>query len=187
MAKRLTAREAIIETCAELLQSRTIEQISVKDILEECGVSKPTFYKYFGNKYDVLHECIRAKSDLLEGGKRGSVDMYHFWMSQLTDGDEAAYPTDIAYEILRDYTFCNQLTSNTYERCCLIIEEKIGAEAITEEMRFKLKFWAESMTRIGALHRLGYLEYPLEDVVRWAVECLPDVVRPYLLTGGREG
>ena len=40
-------KNAIRETFIELLKKKFIDKITVKDIVEECGINRNTFYYYF--------------------------------------------------------------------------------------------------------------------------------------------
>ena len=49
----MRTREFIIEAIKKLLEKHTFENITVQNIIDEAGVSKPTFYRYFQSKYDL--------------------------------------------------------------------------------------------------------------------------------------
>lgn len=51
---RQTTKEAIAETLLDLLTDNTIEQITVKRLVEECGVNRQTFYYHFCDIYDLM-------------------------------------------------------------------------------------------------------------------------------------
>lgn len=57
-------KRAIIEAFVRLLETRSIEKITVKDIVEECGVNRKTFYYYFKDIYDLTEYVFRVS---LEG------------------------------------------------------------------------------------------------------------------------
>lgn len=43
-----------------LLQSKSLEKISVKEICEYTSINKMTFYKHYDDKYDLLDDCVRT-------------------------------------------------------------------------------------------------------------------------------
>ncbi len=56
MDKKIILRKAISEALERLLErADSIRDISVQDILDQCGLSRPTFYRYFSDKYDVIN------------------------------------------------------------------------------------------------------------------------------------
>jgi AcrR family transcriptional regulator len=49
----MKTREIIIEAAFRLFVERPFPEITVQDILDEAGVSRKTFYKYFRDKYEL--------------------------------------------------------------------------------------------------------------------------------------
>ncbi len=54
MIRRMTTEEMLFESLRELCFQRPVEKISVKDIVQNCGSSTATFYRYFQDKYELL-------------------------------------------------------------------------------------------------------------------------------------
>lgn len=48
-------------TLLELLKSKSIDSIHVKDIIKELGICKGTFYKYYQDKYDLVVHAFENK------------------------------------------------------------------------------------------------------------------------------
>lgn len=48
-------KKYMLQAIKKLLKKKSIKSISVQDILEEAGVSRATFYKYFWDKYDLAN------------------------------------------------------------------------------------------------------------------------------------
>ncbi len=44
-----------------MLEKKSIEKITVKDIVEDCGVNRKTFYYYFADIYDLAEYVIRSE------------------------------------------------------------------------------------------------------------------------------
>ena len=45
---------ALAQSLKKLLSVRKLDKITVKDIVEDCGVNRQTFYYYFRDIYDLL-------------------------------------------------------------------------------------------------------------------------------------
>lgn len=54
---QLTKR-AIIETTLRLLEKKPLQKITVRDIVDACGITRNTFYYYFHDIYDVFDAYI---------------------------------------------------------------------------------------------------------------------------------
>lgn len=48
-------RMQIVQALSELFEALPIESVTVNGICERAGISKPTFYRYFTDKYDAVN------------------------------------------------------------------------------------------------------------------------------------
>ena len=49
-----TTRQAIAESLKHLLLKKPINKITIKDIIEDCHISRMTFYYHFNDIYDLV-------------------------------------------------------------------------------------------------------------------------------------
>lgn len=54
MSDSLITKKAIAASIKELMKKRTLQKISVADIVEHCGINRQTFYYHFKDKYDLV-------------------------------------------------------------------------------------------------------------------------------------
>jgi mycofactocin system transcriptional regulator len=66
--------EAIEKVALELFQKRGFEETPVEDIAAAAGISRRTFFRYFGSKNDVLFGAFDALLDDLEQGLASAPD-----------------------------------------------------------------------------------------------------------------
>jgi probable dihydroxyacetone kinase regulator len=64
MSESLITKRAIADSLKELTRSKTFDKISVKDITENCGINRQTFYYHFEDKFKLLEWIY--ENDLLE-------------------------------------------------------------------------------------------------------------------------
>ena len=77
---RHTTKEALAEAFEGLLEKRSIDKITVKDIVTECGVNRQTFYYHFRDIYDLM-EWALVKVIETYAGPNFSVDKD--WQEQI--------------------------------------------------------------------------------------------------------
>ncbi len=66
--KKTIMRKAISDAFETVLEKAdSIQDITVQDILDECGLSRPTFYRYFSDKYDVANWSYTYHVEQLTG------------------------------------------------------------------------------------------------------------------------
>lgn len=71
--KRPSIRDVIADTMLELLETKSIESITVSSIIKETEISSRTFYNYFRDKYDVcnyIYDRILDKHCWYQNGTR---------------------------------------------------------------------------------------------------------------------
>lgn len=54
-------KKAIIRTFLELLNAHSLDKITVKDIVENCGINRNTFYYYYKDIYDLIEDIFRIE------------------------------------------------------------------------------------------------------------------------------
>lgn len=60
-----STKQAIVETTLALAKKRPIGKITVRDIVEACGITRNTFYYHFHDIYEVLECAIEVELDTL--------------------------------------------------------------------------------------------------------------------------
>jgi len=61
-----TKREAVLQTAAELFIEKSYSRASMNDVAERLSITKPALYHYFQNKEQILLECYRLGTALIE-------------------------------------------------------------------------------------------------------------------------
>ncbi|MBO7709714.1 MAG: TetR/AcrR family transcriptional regulator C-terminal domain-containing protein [Lachnospiraceae bacterium] len=51
---RKKAREILVDSFLELAETKSVEKITVNDIVNNCDYSPSTFYRYYRDKYDLI-------------------------------------------------------------------------------------------------------------------------------------
>lgn len=61
----LSTKRVLAQSLKRLLSARTLDKITVKDIVEDCGVNRQTFYYHFRDIYDLLEWSFRDTAENL--------------------------------------------------------------------------------------------------------------------------
>jgi len=61
-----TKREAVLQTAAQLFLEKSYTRTSMNDVAERLRITKPALYHYFQNKEEILLECYRLGSAMIE-------------------------------------------------------------------------------------------------------------------------
>ncbi len=62
-------KKAIMDTFLRLMEKKPLEKITLRDLVDECGINRNTFYYYFQDIYAVLEEfCDQTVQELPKDG-----------------------------------------------------------------------------------------------------------------------
>ena len=67
-------KKAIMKCTLELAEKKSLKKITVKDIADECGITRSTFYYHFSDIYDVLDGVVQTKIDEFNEEYNGKMD-----------------------------------------------------------------------------------------------------------------
>lgn len=56
-------QKAIRNTFMELLKTKSLDKVTVKDIVESCEINRNTFYYYYSDIYELLEDVFKAETD----------------------------------------------------------------------------------------------------------------------------
>lgn len=142
-------KQIIEDSLKKLMLQKPLDKITIRDLTEDCGISRMTFYYHFKDIYDLVEwSCIADATRALEGKKT-----YDTWSEGLLQIFEAVYENKPfilnAYRcISRDQieSFLFHLTSDLI---MAVVEEKAaGTEVSEEDRRFIADFYKYSFVGI---------------------------------------
>jgi AcrR family transcriptional regulator len=61
-----TKREAVLQTAAQMFLEKSYGRITLNDVAERLNITKPALYHYFHNKEEILLECYRLGTRMIE-------------------------------------------------------------------------------------------------------------------------
>jgi len=63
MILRKTTKEILADSMFELAATKAVDKITIKEIVENCGLSSATFYRYFRDKYELIAWIFNYKME----------------------------------------------------------------------------------------------------------------------------
>lgn len=64
-------RRSIMNSFIRLLEEKPVNKISVKDIVEDCGINRNTFYYHFSDVPELVEEIVKSEADMIMGDSAG--------------------------------------------------------------------------------------------------------------------
>ena len=182
MRKR-SSKEIFAEPLLELSQRRTVDKITVQQIVDESGLSTQTFYNHFRDKADLILWVHKSKFEELLGkiGKDGytfrdliaeNIRFYsehkdYMWNALNHTHGQDSYQkisAEAGYRILRRY-----------------ILERNGLEDLPEDLHFYLKAYCTVFVQIHAEWAFNMKDTPPEAFAGYVEEAIPEPLKKYLL------
>ena len=149
-----------------------LEKITVKEIVEECGTTRQTFYRNFKDKYDLINwyfdKILLESFEHMGEGRtvyEGLVNKFHYIQDERLFF-RAAFKND-AQNSLREHDFHLILQFSTGQ-----IEEKTGKK-ITESMRFLLEMYCQGSIYMTVQWVLGKIKATPEQMAESLVDAMP--------------
>lgn len=181
MAIKKDSKTILYEAFYELAKRKSLEDITVQDILDYSGISRSTFYRHFADKYEIMSWAYtRQSNEMLFQQYDGTQSLVNL---QREISLQAAYN----YYNHRDYFFNvakydgqNSLRKASYRNGILYYEsmlKKGGVEKISDELMFAIKFYT-----FGATHMLldwmeNGFQYSPEKHVYYLQATMPSALR----------
>lgn len=149
-----------------------LEKITVKEIVEECGTTRQTFYRNFKDKYDLINwyfdKILLESFEHMGEGRtvcERLANKFHyiqderlfFWVAFKNDAQNS----------LREHDFHLILQFYTGQ-----IEEKTGRK-ITESMRFLLEMYCQGSIYMTVQWVLGKIKATPEQMAESLVDAMP--------------
>ncbi len=110
-------RKVIMESLMKQLDERPLSKISIKDIVEDCGINRNTFYYHFTDLPDLVEAVMKEEADRIMRGYRG--------ISSLEECIDAAMQVCVEHKraLLHIYNSPNR---DIYERYLLEVCEYVS-------------------------------------------------------------
>ena len=139
-------RQAIMYSMLKLLQEKSIDKITVKDICELCEINRNTFYYYYSDIYQVIEELLRFETDksLKEDQKYESfhedfVKRYHL----ILEYKKAVYNLYNSKNQDLILKYFQDITEDFVKK--YVLKEVKGKKILPEDIKFIIDFYSSSI------------------------------------------
>lgn len=157
------------------MKKAPVEKITVKEITEECGVTRQTFYRNFQDKYDLINWyfdkiLIESFAHMGEGKTvyEALVNKFHYIQEEKLFF-KAAFKND-DQNCLRDHDF--ELIREFYKKQ---IEEKSG-RVMSEHMQFQLEMYCQGSIYMTVRWVLGDMKESPENLAHALALSMPEAL-----------
>ncbi len=143
--KMTKSRMKILQTLEDLLQRKSLEDISVSEIVARSGVARKTFYRHFRDKFDALNFYFylfyQESFEKMNQGERWEDALYEYLSVCEAKADVLIHAyAGSEYGGLQKYDI--DITEKTYRKYLMAN----GVDVETREMKFAIRMAASGGT-----------------------------------------
>ena len=180
--RRKTTKELLADSFRELAETKPIHKITISNITGNCGLTQPTFYRHFKDKYDLIAWIYVSDAKEIMG--QIGTDGYT-WRDTLLDG--AKYFSGnrtFALNALRHTSgrdsFLSLLETVNTELLCTEVRKKLMTEHIPQDVLTMIKVYCYGTVRYTCEWLLEEMPLSRETYADVMEKCLPEPLRQYL-------
>lgn len=165
-------RMQILEAINDLLKENSVEEINISMICKQANISRPTFYRYFTDKYNAInwYHYVYARRFLYQVGRtmtwhEATVIMFQHVVEERTFYERAFGQVESNEDLKH---FNDQVNvENQLETI------KLNGIELTDELEYEVRFWARSVNvAIAAWIKSGFPWTP-EQFAHFLDHCRP--------------
>ena len=126
-------KNALENSLKKLLLEKPLSKITVKDIAEDCGISRMTFYYHFRDVYELVEwSCYEDASRALEGKKHYSDWKEGFYQIFLAVKENKPFVLNVYHSVSREQIE-NYLFRLTFDLIKGVVEEESKGMVVRDE------------------------------------------------------
>lgn len=160
---------AAMKKCMERMP---VEKVAVKEIVEECGTTRQTFYRHFLDKYDLINWYFdKILSESFEHMDKGET-VYEGLVRKFRYIEEERLFFNAAFR----YDDQNSLRDHDYRKIHAFYKdaiEKRTGEPVSSELNFLLEMYCRGSIYMTTRWVSGEIGYTPEEMAERLVEAMP--------------
>lgn len=175
--RRESTKQHIARVAERLMEKTSLDCLSTKDIINAAGVSKPTFYRYFRDKQDVVLWIYESEIDKITANVdniyQSSLACFRFELTKKNFFIRAAgYKKQ---NNIQDFIF-----RKTYEHTSSIIKRQLGHSDLPFQIELALNFYCAGCGWLWQWWCSTNMKATPEQMADMTTRFIPDILQEYL-------
>ena len=180
--QRKNTKELLGESFRELVKQKPVNKITIANITGNCGMTQPTFYNHFRDKYDLMAWIYVTDSQKIM--RQIGQDGYQ-WRDTLLDGMFSF--AEHRNEFLNVFThtggreaFLGYMMRANTDLLCTEVRKKLMMENIPEDILLMIKIYCYGTVAYICEWIADNMPVSPEQAAAVMEKCLPEPLKPYL-------
>lgn len=182
MIQRQSTKALLAASLKELAKSKPADKITIKEITQNCGMTSPTFYNHFHDKYELMAWIYNEKvEEAMEnlGETISFEDVVYKWIETALEDKE------FYINLLKNAVGQNAFRYTTNDHAIRLvsdwIKERHNMSELPTEFQFYLRFYMRALSETVNDWFLGKCSYSIRELSKLLVEAMPYKLKPLLL------
>lgn len=182
MIVRQTTKTLLAESFKELAKFKTVDKITIKELTKNCGLTTPTFYNHFRDKYDLMAWIYNQKieSSIKNFGRGDSFeDVICKWLEIALEDEE------FFLNLLKNAVGQNSFRYATNDYAINLLEDWIKTRReineLSPEISFCLRFFMRAVSEFVNDWALDKWDCSPRQMAKFFVEAMPAPLKPLLV------
>ena len=186
-------KQLLADTLEEMMKRKDLKDIHIQDICDKAGVSRPTFYYHFRDKYDLvawiyLQDMIAAYK---EAGVTSVARGKEPYMEQMRVSLRKFREREGFYQSALKQLDQNSLRESMWQSCVNSslneIRTILGTNTLSSELEDAVKFYYYGINDLTCDWITGDLKRTEEEMVRYYLDFMPKVMSRAYVKGVDSG
>ena len=182
MIQKPSTKALLAASLKELAKSKPADKITVKEITQNCGMTSPTFYNHFHDKYELMAWIYNEKVEksIENLGKSISFEnVVYKWIEAILEDE------DFFLNVLKNAVGQNSFRYTTNDHAILLLSNWIKKyHNMTElplDIQFYLRFYMRGISETINDWCLGNCSISPQEMTRLFIEAMPNKLKHLLL------
>ncbi len=177
-----TTKEWIAKSFLELSGAKSVDKITVKDIVKNCGLTKATFYNYFHDKYDlIMWIYMEPVKDII---CRMSTAGYNFREALTANLNYIASNRTYLINALKNILGQNSFLHRAFEINFTLLRDFVKlfnkVKALPPRIETLMKLYVYGTVELESDWLLHDMPIPIEEFADILEAGMPEELKPYL-------
>lgn len=169
----------IADSVYQLVEKKPFNRITVRDILEESGLSRATFYRNFSDKYDAINWCFATRINNILRQSRN-----HSWKEKLIQIYTLYSQHHLYFErslkVTGDNSLMKFMTDYSYEYYQRRYLKSAGKEKLTPREAYIIGYYCYGTVQITEKWLYSGRMESIEEMADLIYELTPDILKNVL-------
>ncbi len=182
MIYRKNTKELLAESILDMAKRKPVDKITIKDITENCGMTAPTFYNHFSDKYDLIAwTYIYPVEKKVESYKNGDMT-WNETMSEVLSflRENHSFYKNALKNTSGQNSFMSTIQNYSTGIVSGMLEGQMGKK-LEEEEKFQLRFYMNGWSGAVTEWLLDETRYTIEELTQYLSNVMPTLLKSFLL------